>query len=175
MERKIFSTQIGGREVTVETGSAGAHTQKIRTSCIILATGAEHRKLGVPGEAEYFGRGVSYCATCDGPFFRNKRIVVVGGGDAACDEANFLSRLTGKVTMIHRKPSFRAQKAVADKVLSNPNIRVIFNTVVTEIQGGPEGTVSSVALRNVADGETSQLPCDAVFIFVSNTAFEGLS
>lgn len=158
-----------GYEVTVETGSAGAHTQKIRTSCIILATGAEHRKLGVPGEAEYFGRGVSYCATCDGPFFRNKRIVVVGGGDAACDEANFLSRLTGKVTMIHRKPSFRAQKAVADKVLSNPNIRVIFNTVVTEIQGGPEGTVSSVALRNVADGETSQLPCDAVFIFVGMT------
>jgi thioredoxin reductase (NADPH) len=150
---------------------------------VLLATGADHRKLGVPGEKEFYGKGVSYCATCDGPFFRNKHIVVVGGGDAACDEANFLSHLTDRVTMIHRKDKFRAQKALVARTLANPHIKVLFNTVITEIRGteGPGGKVTSVVLETVADGKSvcptgenaakgdivcGELACDAVFIFV---------
>ena len=102
---------------------------------LVIATGAAHRKLGVPGEKELSGMGVSYCATCDGPFFKNRKVVVVGGGDSACDEATYLATLASEVTMIHRKSSFRAQKAVAERVLSNPKINVKFNTVVKEIKG----------------------------------------
>ncbi len=157
-----------GYEISVEGEYAGK-SGKFNTLTIIIATGAEHRKLGIPGEDEYFGRGVSYCATCDGPFFRNKKIAVIGGGDAACGEADFLSRLTDDVTVIHRKPHFRAQKAVADKVLSNPKIKVIFNTVVMEIKGGGSGTVESLVLRNIQTGEGSEIKCDAVFIFIGMT------
>ena len=131
---------------------------------LLLATGAEHRTLGVKGEKEFLGRGVSYCATCDGPFFRNKNIFVVGGGDSACDEATYLASLTDRVTIVHRKSQFRAQKAVAQRVLSNPRISVMFNSVVEEIKG--EGKVSSVVIKNTEDGSTKELPCDAVFIFV---------
>lgn len=152
--------------VPVERDGEEPVTYKSRT--VILATGAEHRKLAVAGETEYYGKGVSYCATCDGPFFRNKHIVVVGGGDAACDEAGFLAHLTDRVTMIHRKERFRAQKALATRTLNNPNITVRFNTVVAEIRGGegPAGKVSSVILESVKDGTREELPCDAVFIFV---------
>ena len=135
---------------------------------VLLATGADHRKLGVPGEAEYYGKGVSYCASCDGPFFRDKHIVVVGGGDAACDEANFLAHITDRVTMIHRRDSFRAQKAIAERTLKNPHITVKFNMTVEEIRGGegPTGKVSSVLVRDVKTNEFSELACDAVFVFV---------
>lgn len=158
-----------GYEISIEDNDSSGETKKLYSLVVIVATGAEHRKLGIPGEKEYYGKGVSYCATCDGPFFRNKKIAVIGGGDAACDEASFLSRLTDNVTIIHRKPGFRAQKAVADKVLSNPKIRVIFNTVVTEIKGGENGAVSSLTLRNIQNGEGSEIPCDAVFIFIGMT------
>lgn len=135
---------------------------------VLIATGATHRHLGVPGEEEYYGRGVSYCATCDGPFFRGKRIVVVGGGDAACDEAGFLARLTDRVTLVHRRNKLRAQKALADRTLRNPHIATRFDTEVREIRGepGPTGKVSSVILENVKTGEREEFPCDAVFIFV---------
>ncbi|MGP1455521.1 MAG: thioredoxin-disulfide reductase [Treponema sp.] len=131
---------------------------------VIFATGAEHRSLNVKGEKELQGKGVSYCATCDGPFFRNKRIVVVGGGDAACDEALFLSRLTDTVTMVHRRDAFRAQKALVSRTLSNPHIRVAFNTTVQEIKGADH--VSSVILQDVLTKETREFACDAVFFFV---------
>lgn len=123
---------------------------------VLLATGADHRRLGVAGEKEFYGKGVSYCATCDGPFFRNKHIVVVGGGDAACDEANFLSHLTDRVTMIHRKDKLRAQKALVARTLANPHITMHFNTVITEIKGteGPMGKVTSVVLETIADGKS---------------------
>lgn len=131
---------------------------------VIFATGAEHRSLNVKGEKELQGKGVSYCATCDGPFFRNKRIVVVGGGDAACDEALFLSRLTDTVTMVHRRDTFRAQKALVSRTLSNPHIKVEFNTTVQEIKGTEQ--VSSVILQDVLTKETREFACDAVFFFV---------
>ncbi len=139
--------------------SAGTFT----APAVLLATGAEHRKLGVPGEKEFFGRGVSYCATCDGPFFRNKKIVVVGGGDSACDEATYLSTI-GQVTIVHRKASFRAQKAVAQRVLSNPAITVKFNSSVTAVFGDTK--VSSVELTDTVTGEKSVLETDALFVSV---------
>jgi thioredoxin reductase (NADPH) len=152
--------------IAVEKDEGNAIVYRSRT--VLLATGADHRKLSVPGENEYYGKGVSYCATCDGPFFRNKHIVVVGGGDAACDEAAFLSRLTDHITMVHRKDRFRAQKAIADRILHDPHITTRFNSVVAEIKGssGSAGKVTSVVLDNIATGERDELPCDAVFIFV---------
>lgn len=146
----------------------GGEQRLYESRTVLLATGATHRHLDVPGEETYYGRGVSYCATCDGPFFRGKHIVVVGGGDAACDEAAFLARLTDRVTMVHRKAEFRAQKALAQRTLHNPHITVRFNTIVTEITGGEGagGKVTGVRLKDTNTGTEELLPCDAVFIFV---------
>jgi len=134
-----------------------------KISSVIIATGAKPRLLGVPGEKEFSGKGVSYCATCDGNFFRNKKIFVVGGGDAACDEARYLSRLTDKVILIHRRDSFRAQKALVERTLNNPNIKVRYNTVINEIKGSAK--VSSVILADTKTGEVYEEETDAVFIF----------
>lgn len=139
-------------------------SETFKASTVLIATGAEHRKLGIPGETELAGRGVSYCATCDGPFFRNKRIIVIGGGDAACDEAGYLSTLSKDVTIIHRKGSFRAQKAVAERILANDGIKKVFNTVVKEIKGSAK--VESVVVENTQTGEVSEIGADGVFIFV---------
>jgi thioredoxin reductase (NADPH) len=140
----------------------------LKALALILATGAKHRTLDIPGETEFFGRGVSYCGTCDGPFFKNKKIFVVGGGDSACDEAQYLARLTDRVILIHRRDRFRAQKALAGKVLRNPHIEVRFNTVMNEIKGGQK--VSSVVLEKTSGeckgtGEIYEEETDAVFIF----------
>lgn len=131
--------------------------------CLCIATGAVHSTLGVPGEKELAGRGVSYCATCDGPFFRNKKIVVVGGGDSACSEAVYLSALSKDVTIIHRRDSFRAQQAVVDKMLAC-GVKPVFDAVVKSINGGNK--VESVTIENVKTGGQSQIEADAVFIFV---------
>lgn len=157
----VESISKEGDEFVIATGDG-----PIRSKAVIAATGAKHRHLGVKGEEEFGGRGVSYCATCDGPFFKGKRMLVVGGGDAACDEAMFLSKLSDQVLMVHRKDRFRAQKALADRVLGNPRIQVRFETVVEEIRGGK--SVESVVLRNVATGQTSEEPVSAVFIFVGS-------
>ncbi|MCL2800948.1 MAG: thioredoxin-disulfide reductase [Treponema sp.] len=132
-------------------------------SAVILATGAKPRFLDVPGEKEFSGRGVSYCATCDGNFFRNKKIFVVGGGDAACDEARYLARLTDKVILIHRRDSFRAQKALVERTLNNPNITVRYNTVIKEIKG--EQKVKSVVLADTVTDKITEEETDAVFVF----------
>jgi len=142
--------------------------QILTARAIIIATGAKHRTLDIPGEKEFYGRGVSYCATCDGPFFKNKKIFVVGGGDAACDEAMYLSRLTNQVILIHRRDRFRAQKALAERTLHNPNIQVRFNTVMKEIKGlpGMSGKVSSVVLGKTGEiSGSSEESADGVFIF----------
>ncbi len=156
-----------GSEFQIETSEGG-----ITAGAVILATGAKHRHLGVPGEKELAGRGVSYCATCDGPFFKSKRILVVGGGDAACDEATFLAKLSDDITMIHRRDRFRAQPALAERVLANPNIAVRFNTVLDEIHGEKNAMgieqVSAVTLRRVDTGETVTVPMSAVFVFVGS-------
>ncbi|GAB6391087.1 MAG: FAD-dependent oxidoreductase [Treponematales bacterium] len=147
----------------------GLGSGETRTAlAVILATGATHRKLGVPGEDAFYGRGVSYCATCDGPFFKGRKIVVVGGGDAACDEAQYLSRLADKVLLVHRRSLFRAQKALADRVQSNPRIEVRFNTVLREIRG--EQKVSGVALETI-DTQTPRAKSPAVYIEAADAVF----
>jgi len=135
-----------------------------RAYTVILATGAKHRKLDIPGEEEYTGRGVSYCATCDGPFFRGKKMLVVGGGDAACDEAIFLSKLSDSIVLIHRRDRFRAQKSLADRVMKNAKIEVRLNHELEIIKG--ESKVSSVTLYDNAENKRYEEEFDAVFIFV---------
>lgn len=160
-------TGLGRKEnaFTISLETPESETASISARTVLLATGAEHRRLGVPGEAEYYGKGVSYCATCDGPFFRDRHIVVVGGGDAACDEASFLAHITDRVTIVHRRDRFRAQKAIAERTLKNPHIRTRFNSIVTEIKGNGS-KVTSVVLENAVTGEREELACDAVFVFV---------
>jgi len=131
---------------------------------VVLSTGAKHRHLDIPGEEEFSGRGVSYCATCDGPFFKNKKILVVGGGDAACDEASYLANLSDEITLIHRRDRFRAQKSLAKRVLGNPNIEVRFNHILERIMG--DDRVRRVKLRPSDGKEAYEENFDAVFIFV---------
>jgi len=133
---------------------------------VILATGAVHRHANVAGEEEFQGRGVSYCATCDGPFFKNKKMLVVGGGDAACDEAMFLSKLAEKVILVHRRDAFRAQKSLASRVLSNPKIEVRFNTVIREIKGDKK--VQSVELEELSAKKRYEEEVAAVFVFIGS-------
>jgi thioredoxin reductase (NADPH) len=132
-----------------------------KASAVIMATGAARRYLDIPGEKEFAGRGVSYCATCDGAFFKNKKIFVVGGGDAACDDAQYLSRLSSQVVLVHRRDRFRAQKALAERVLHNTHIEVRFNTIIKEIKG--EQKLSSLVLEH--EGKVYEEAADAVFIF----------
>jgi thioredoxin reductase (NADPH) len=134
----------------------------LKAPCVILATGARHRMLDIPGEDKFSGRGVSYCATCDGPFFKNKKIFVAGGGDAACSEAQYLSRLSSNVILIHRRDRFRAQKSLAERVLTNPAIEVRFNTIMKEIRG--QEKVASVVLESTERNQYEDT-ADAVFVF----------
>lgn len=141
-----------------------AGSKEYLAKAVIVATGAEHRELGVPGEKEFAGRGVSYCAVCDGAFFRGKELVVVGGGDSAVEEALFLTRFASKVTIVHRRGEFRAQKIIQKRAFENPKIEVIWHTVVKEIKG--EGKVTGVVLEDVNTGEQTDFPCDGAFIYV---------
>ncbi len=138
---------------------------RFRTMALILAAGGSVRKLRVPGEAEYLGSGVSYCATCDGFFFRNKTVVVVGGGDSAVEEALYLTKITKKVYLVHRRDTLRASKILQDRLMADPKIEVIWNTVITEIKGD-DGTVNAVSFENTGSGEKGQLQTDGVFIYI---------
>jgi thioredoxin reductase (NADPH) len=142
----------------------GSETYLGRT--VILAMGSAYRELGVPGEKELSGHGVSWCATCDGFFFRGQDIAVVGGGDSAVEEATFLTRFAESVTLVHRRDELRASKIMADRALTNPKIRFAWNSVVETVNG--EGKVDSVTLRDVGTGETSQLPVGGVFVAIGH-------
>ncbi|EXJ23570.1 Thioredoxin reductase [Alkalibacterium sp. AK22] len=131
---------------------------------VIIATGAEHKKLGVKGEAELNGRGVSYCAVCDGAFFRNKHVVVVGGGDSAVEEGTYLTQFASKVTIVHRRSELRAQKILQDRAFKNEKVDFIWDSVVEEITG--EEKVDGVRLKNINTGDYSQLEADGVFIYI---------
>lgn len=161
MNGSVKSLDKDGDIFTIET-TKGLFT----SSAVIIATGAKHRHLDIPGEKELSGRGVSYCATCDGPFFRDQKMLVVGGGDAACDESTYLSNLTDSIVHIHRKDRFRAQKSVAERVLKNPKIDVRFNHTLEEIIG--DDKVSRVLLKKVDTGEIYEEEIDAVFIFIGS-------
>lgn len=135
---------------------------------VIVSTGSQVRKLGVPGEQEYSGRGVSYCATCDGFFFRGKPITVVGGGDSAFEEAQFLSRFGSSVTLIHRREEFRASKIMVDRAKQNKKIQFILNSVVDEVHGdGNEAT--SLTIRNVDTGKTQEIESSGLFVAIGHT------
>ncbi len=153
------SLKKAGNTFHIET-SKGNYT----SSAVILSTGSKNKLLDIPGEKEFTGRGVSYCATCDGPFFKGKKILVVGGGDAACDEASYLSNLSNTIIQIHRRDRFRAQKALADRVIHNKDIEIRFNHILKEIKGTMK--VSTVVFENTQTGETYEEEMDAVFIFI---------
>jgi thioredoxin reductase (NADPH) len=141
---------------------------------IIIATGANPKRLGVPGEDVFYGRGVSTCATCDGFFYRGKRVVVVGGGDAAIEEGTFLTKFAASVTVVHRRDTLRANKVAQERAFNNPKMNFVWNSVVEEVLGGDDGIVTGVRLKNLETDETSVLETDGVFIYIGhepNTAF----
>jgi thioredoxin reductase (NADPH) len=133
---------------------------------VIVTSGGTPIKLGIPGEAEYAGKGVSYCAICDGAFFKGHTIAVVGGGDAAVEEADFLTRYAEKVYLIHRRNELRASKILQKRLFENPKIEVIWDTVVEEIQGDANGLVNNLKLCNTRTGENSDLAVTAIFVFI---------
>lgn len=131
---------------------------------LIICTGTEYRKLGVPGEEKFKGRGISYCATCDGAFFKDSRIVVVGGGDSALTEALFLTKFVKELTIIHRRDALRATKIYQERAMSNPKIKFLWNSVVQEIKG--DDVVRSVVVKNVKTGEMTEMEIEGAFLFI---------
>ncbi len=163
----VTGVDLASRPFKVET-----YGGELETQSLILASGASPRKLGIPGEAELSGRGVSYCATCDGFFYMGKEIVMVGGGDAAVEEAIFLTRFASKVRVIHRRDRLRAERLLQEQAFRNEKIEFIWDTVVPEIVG--EDSVTGIKLQNVKTGEERLLSTDGVFIaigYVPNTVF----
>ena len=169
METWITEVDLSERPFQLYTKNA-----TISTETLIIATGASAKWLGIPGEAKvpngFGGNGVSACATCDGPLpaFRNKDIVVVGGGDTAMEEATFLTRYASKVYVVHRRDKLRASKIMQDKAFHNPKIEFIWNTTIDEIMGTPEDGVQSVRLRNLQTGEQKNFPCSGVFVAIGH-------
>jgi thioredoxin reductase (NADPH) len=137
---------------------------------LTVAVGAGHRHLGVPGEHELENKGVTYCATCDGalPIFRNKPLVVIGGGDSACEEASYLTHFASQVYLIHRRDSLRASKIMADRTLANPKITMVWNSVVEEVLDVAQDQVTGVRLKNTVTGEVSTLDCAGVFVAIGH-------
>ena len=173
VEDEVLNIQDGGKGAIKGVVCQG---NSYEARSLILATGAVHRKLGVPGEEELAGAGVSYCATCDGAFFRNKVTAVIGGGDVAVEDAIFLARMCSKVYLIHRRNELRAAKSLQENLLSLDNVEVIWDTVADSING--DGMVKSLSLTNVKNGQKREVDVQGVFIAVGITpesrAFEGL-
>jgi len=138
--------------------------EEYKTVALIVATGTRPRKLGVPGEERLIGRGVSYCATCDGPLFKNRKVVVVGGGDAAVEEALFLSKFAEKTTLIHRREELRATKTMQERAISNPKLEFLWKSTVTEILGETE--VEGVKVRNLETGKDLTLEAKGIFVYI---------
>jgi len=158
--RRPFRLRVTGGEVTCEA--------------LIIATGATPRKLGLEAEEKFFGRGVSYCATCDGTFYRGQVVAVVGGGDTAVEEASYLANIAEKVYLIHRRDRLRAKGLMADKVLKNPKISVEWNSVVADILGDEQGNVRAITLHNTRDGSERTLEVAGVFIAIGHEPQSGI-
>lgn len=160
----VISVDFNGDLKEVTTDDGVTYTSK----AVIVSTGSQVRKLGVPGEREYSGRGVSYCATCDGFFFREKPIVVVGGGDSAFEEALFLTRFGSCVTLIHRRDSFRASKIMVDRARKNSKINFVLDSVVCSVNG-VDGDAQSVTVKNVKTGETQNIEASGIFVAIGHS------
>ena len=161
----VVSADVQGDSKRVVLDGGDTYTAR----AVIVATGSQVRKLGVPGEVEYSGRGVSYCATCDGFFFRGKPIVVVGGGDSALTEADFLSRFGSSVTVIHRRDTFRASRILVDRAEKNPKVDFRMNAVVERVNGDDESGAHSVTIRDTVTGDTTEIPANGVFVAIGHT------
>lgn len=162
------SEVIDGKQYkTIKAGS-----KEYKTRSIIITTGAEYKKMGISGESELGGRGVSYCAVCDGAFFRNKNIIVVGGGDSAVEEGIYLTRFAEKVTIVHRRDKLRAQKIIQDRAFANEKIDFLWNNTVQEINE-KDGKVGSVTLKNTVDGSISEVEAQGVFIYIGMNPLTG--
>ena len=158
--QKLVPAKDGGAELRLADGTA------LRADAAIVATGANHRRLDIPGEDQLSGHGISYCATCDGAFHRGQHIAVVGGGDTAMEEALFLTRFASKVTVIHRRDAFRASKIMVKRVLENPKIEVRWNAVVSELIDPAQGHLSALRLKDTRTGEESTLDVGALFVAI---------
>ena len=161
----VVSADVQGDSKRVVLDGGDTYTAR----AVIVATGSQVRKLGVPGEVEYSGRGVSYCATCDGFFFRGKPIVVVGGGDSALTEADFLSRFGSSVTVIHRRDTFRASRILVDRAEKNPKVDFRMNAVVERVNGDDESGAHSVTIRDTVTGDMTEIPANGVFVAIGHT------
>ena len=159
----IVAVDLTGPVKTVTDSAGTVH----RSKTVIVATGSQHRKLDLPGEDELSGRGVSYCATCDGFFFREHDIVVVGGGDTAMEEATFLSRFAKSVTIVHRRDTLRASKTMQDRAFADPKISFAWNSEVAEIHEDG-GKLAGLTLRDTVTGETSRLPATGLFVAIGH-------
>jgi thioredoxin reductase (NADPH) len=168
---RSYGIEERNEEVTAVEPGLGHHTvclasgQRLGAHAVILSTGGTPRKLDIPGEEIYYGKGVSYCAVCDGFFFRGKEVIVVGGGDSACEEALYLAKLASKVYIVHRRDALRASMILQQRVEADCNIEVLWNSVVTEIKAD-DGGVSNVTLQDTQTGENRDMPIDGVFIFI---------
>ncbi|MGD8625174.1 MAG: thioredoxin-disulfide reductase [Anaerolineae bacterium] len=163
---------VTGVDLSTRPFKVSTYGAEYETQALVVSSGASPRKLQVPGEKELSGRGVSYCATCDGFFYQGKELVMVGGGDAAVEEAVFLTRFASKVRLVHRRDQLRAEKVLQEQAFRNDKIEFLWDTIVTEVVG--DGTVSGVQLRNVKTGEEQRLSTDGVFIaigYLPNTGF----
>lgn len=170
---EVEDVDLSGKIKQVKTSSGKTYQSKT----VIIATGAAPRTLGVPGEDELRGRGVSYCAVCDGPFFRDRHVAVVGGGDAAFDEALYLTKYASKVSIIHRRDEFRAQRVLVDRARQNPKIDFITSSVVTRMNGAGEtgpGSLQSATIKNLKTDDTYDLPLGGLFVYVGNIPNTGL-
>jgi thioredoxin reductase (NADPH) len=164
---RIVTSDVTRVDLSERPFRAWVDETEYQAQAVIISTGASARWLGVPGEAELRGFGVSACATCDGFFFRDRAIAVAGGGDSAMEEALFLTKFASRVTIIHRRDEFRASKIMAHRALEHPKIDVIWNTVIEDVVG--DGAVTSLRLRDVLTGDTSELAVDGLFVAIGHT------
>lgn len=165
--QEITSVDLNAETKTIETMD-----YVFKTKTVIIATGAHPQKLGVPGETELSGRGVSYCAVCDGAFFKGKNVCVVGGGNAAVEEADYLTKFADSVTIIHRRDALRADKISQERAFKNPKIKFLWNSVVKEINGAQK--VEAITVQNVKTSEITKFDTEGVFPYVGFTANSGM-
>lgn len=159
VNQEVLEAKLEGEKKVVRT-----HEADYEAEVLIVSSGTEYRRLGIPGEEEFVGKGVSFCATCDGAFFQDSRIVVVGGGDSALTEALFLTKFAKEVTIIHRRDALRATKIYQERTFANPKIKFLWNSVMQEIKG--DKMVQSILVRNVKTGEVKEFETEGVFLFV---------